>query len=291
MSPKRKTKTHGKIDDVQDMQQGSGQTDDDTRDTEEDGDGDSVKSSNSSFSNADVVQAIKDMEKRVTNKIDGVISVIKELTERVKEAEERISGAEDEIVQLKGHVKTLQSQMEKLTEKADDLENRSRRNNLRVTGLPEKEEGNDACAFLEKWLPRVLEMDVNEPLILERAHRVGQMRGKGDDHGNRDASAPPRTLIMRFLNFKQKEQVFRAARAKGSIQYKDHSIRFYLDVSAEVHRKQRAYDGVRKKLRDLGISKHRVVFPLRLLVTHRDRSRMFENPSEVENFIETLSKD
>lgn len=245
MAPKKKTKTQDKVYERQDMQKDL--ADDDARDEEEDGDdGDSVDSSSYSLSNADVVQAIKEMEKRVTNKIDGVISAIKEVTERVKEAEERISGAEDEIVQLKGQVKTLQSQMKTLTEKTDDLENRSRRNNLRLIGLPEKEEGNDGFAFLEKWLPKVLELDVNKPLTLERAHRVGQIRANVNDRSNRNTSAPPRTLIMRFLNFKQKEQVFRAARAKGPIPYKDHNIRFYMDVSAEVHRRPRAFDGVRK---------------------------------------------
>ena len=124
----------------------------------------------------------------------------------------------------------------KLTDKVDDMENRNRRNNLRLVGLPEKE-GNDACAFLEAWIPKILEMDSSTSLIIERiAYRVGTQRNLGDQNTRRDASTSSRTLIMKFMNFRQKEQVLRVARSKGTVSYKEHTLRFHPDVSAEVHR-------------------------------------------------------
>lgn len=96
---------------------------------------------------------------------------------------------------------------------------------------------------------------------------------------------------MKFLNFRQKEQVLRVARSKGMVSYKEHTLRFHPDVSAEVHKKQRAYDGVRKRLRKRGINKHRVIYPARLLVTHQEKSRVFDTPTAVENFIEELDKE
>lgn len=96
---------------------------------------------------------------------------------------------------------------------------------------------------------------------------------------------------MKFLNFKQKEQVLRVARSKGMVSYKEHTLRFHPDVSAEVHRKQRAYDGVRQWLREIGISKHRIIYPAHLLVTHQEKSRVFDTPTAVENYIEEPDKD
>lgn len=136
-----------------------------------------------------------------------------------------------------------------------------------------------------------MEMDSSTSLVLERAHRVGPQRNKDVRNTRRDASAPPRTLIMTFLNFKQKEQVLRVARSKGLISYKEHTLRFHPDVSAEVHRKQRAYDGVRQKLRERGIGKHRVICPARLLLTHQENSRVFDTPAAVESFIEELDTE
>lgn len=110
---------------------------DELRETEEDDDSESTKVTVLNPSNADVLQAIKEMDKRVTSKINGVMSAFKEMKERVKKAEERISGAEDEIVQLRVHSSSLESQVKKLTDEVDDMENRNRRNNLRLVGLPD----------------------------------------------------------------------------------------------------------------------------------------------------------
>lgn len=63
--------------------------------------------------------------------------------------------------------------MEELTRKVDDLENRSRRFNLRLVGLLEGEEGPDMCAFLETMIPEVFG-EFPKPLLIERAHRVGR---------------------------------------------------------------------------------------------------------------------
>lgn len=85
-------------------------------------------------------------------------------------------------------------------------------------------------------ISKVLDFRVSTQSVPKACHR---------DRGDRDASTPPRTLLMRFLNFKLKEQVFRAAQAKGPIPYKDHSIRFHMDVSAEVHRKHTSIESIR----------------------------------------------
>ncbi|XP_056144389.1 1-phosphatidylinositol 4,5-bisphosphate phosphodiesterase delta-3-A [Lampris incognitus] len=49
----------------------------------------------------------------------------------------------------------------------------SRRNNVKMVGLPEKVEGQDAAAFLEKWLPEALGLEPREALVIERAQRIG----------------------------------------------------------------------------------------------------------------------
>ena len=252
---------------------------------EEDGECESTEVVETSPSTADVMEAIKGMEKRVTSKLDGVSEMIKEITERMKVAEERISGTEDDVVQLGTRTNFLESQIKLLIERADELENRSRRNNVRIVGLIEEEEGRDACTFLENWIPSILGMS-DTTLALERAHRIGPQPQKVTDPNV--TLPPPRTLITKFLNYRQKEEVMRAAKAKGTLNYKDRIVRFFPDVSAETHKKQRAYNGARQKLRDRGINKHRIVFPSRLLLTYKEKSRLFDTPTEVEQFIEGL---
>lgn len=207
---------------------------------------------------------------------------IKECTGRIAQAEQRISDAEDNVNELLSRVSTLEKTVKTLSNKVEDLECRSRRNNIRLVGLPEKAEGQDTVTFLEKWIPEALELDSRESLVIERAHRIGTLT---NIHSR---TTRPRTLIMKFLNFRDKERVLRAARVKGNVLYNNEQVRFHPDLSAGIHKMQRDYDDVRKRLRDKGIQKHRIIFPARLLLTHGERSYTFQTPAEVDNFIQSL---
>lgn len=152
---------------------------------------------------------------------------------------------------------------------------------LRLVNLPEKEEGEDACMFLEKWIPEVLGPTAPNSFTLERAHRVGQ-RG--------EVGAPPRTMIMKFLNDRDKVAVLKAARAKKETLYKGHPVRFYPDLAAGVHQKQREFDGVRQKLRNMGI-RHGILVPARLVVTYKGSTQTFKTPTEAEAFIRQIQEE
>lgn len=73
---------------------------------------------------------------------------------------------------------------------------------------------------------------------------------------------------MKFLNYRDKERVLRAARLKGQVMYKDNVIRFHQDLSAEVKKQQRGFDSIRQKLREKEIAKHRILFLAGLFLTH-----------------------
>lgn len=238
--------------------------------------------------NEDIMKAIISLKSGLYKKIDvvqltitDVKTQVQECTGRIAHAEQRISDAEDNINELLTKVSALENSVKTLTDKVDDLECRSRRNNVRLVGLPEKAEGQDAAAFLVRWLPGALGLEPQEALVIERAHRIGTLPSNSN-------TGRPRTLIVKFLNFRDKERVLKAARIKRGIHYDNVQVRFHPDLSAGVHKMQRSYDEVRKKLRDKGISKHRIIFPARLLVTHDGRSHLFQIPAEVNNFLQSL---
>ena len=76
-------------------------------------------------------------------------------------------------------------------------------------------------------------------LTSERAHQVSQKMTSN--------TTAQRTLIMKFLNYKDKTTVIRATRAKGQILFKNHPVR------SGVHKKQEEFDGVRQQLPAMGI--------------------------------------
>lgn len=109
----------------------------------------------------------------INNAITNLDKTIKGLVKRVTEAENRISEAEDTLVGLDKTVLQLRKQNEYLLEKVDQLENYSRRKNIRIINLPEGCEGTNPVKFFTDWLPSTLGSDnFPDPIIIERAHRA-----------------------------------------------------------------------------------------------------------------------
>lgn len=236
----------------------------------------------------DVIQKLELMRSDFATKFDVVLNAIQDVKKDIRDfsgrmdmAEERISNVEDAVNSEKGKLEEASNHIAFLTRKLDDLENRSRRSNLRMVNLPEKVENPDAVAFLEKWLPETLGPETfPTPPIIERAHRL-----PGRPHPNRSS---PRVLIMKFLNFQDKVRVMRAARSKGRIMYGEREIKFFPDLSAELLRLRRRFDGVKQRLRSLNIT-YGLVYPAKLRLTVNGQTREFEDPTDVEKFIQEIN--
>ncbi|KAJ1131213.1 hypothetical protein NDU88_009552 [Pleurodeles waltl] len=63
-----------------------------------------------------------------------------------------------------------------LRSKLMDLEDRSRRDNVRFLGFPENIEGEDLHRFLRDPQPRLTGITFEPPLEFQRAHRLGPRR-------------------------------------------------------------------------------------------------------------------
>lgn len=110
--------------------------------------------------------------------------------------------------------------------KTDDLENRLRRNNVRIVGLPKKVEGRDPTVFVEGWLQEVLRKEAFSPIYtVERAHGTTEAP---------PAWQPPRSILTRLLNYKAREVALHLAREKGAVHHNGTKISFNPDFSTEV---------------------------------------------------------
>lgn len=112
--------------------------------------------------------------------VQGVQTDLKEITIRVNEAEDQISTNQDDIASVEAENAAMKAAVKELMLKVDDLENRSRRSNLHILGIPEGKEGSDVCNFLEGWLPEMLGAETYPRSVqVERAHRLGRASGAG----------------------------------------------------------------------------------------------------------------
>ena len=103
----------------------------------------------------------------------------------------------------------IQRGLHKYEEKLQYLENQSRRNNVRIDGIPE--EDNETWLNTETKAKELLQEKLHfsfEPVI-ERAHRTGT-RSRPDAADG--INTRPRTIVCRLRDWKQKDEILRAAR-------------------------------------------------------------------------------
>lgn len=110
---------------------------------------------------------------------------------------------------MEKHVSNLEKVVVLLQDHLDDQEDRGRRKNLRIIGLPEFSESSSALKFMEMWLPKVLALTTKDGNIkLERAQRVSGPTRRGAD----SRRLYPCTMILRFHHYSDRVWVPEAAR-------------------------------------------------------------------------------
>ena len=133
---------------------------------------------------------------------------IKTTSKRLDEAEAGLLAVENSAAAQEPRIVELEKQVSAITESLDMAQNYSRRLNIRVVGLAEGTETGQPVEFFESWLPSVLNMPTKAGRIkLERAHR--SLAPKPDPNRR------PRSLLLRFHAFRDKQRVMEAAREPG----------------------------------------------------------------------------
>lgn len=109
---------------------------------------------------------------RLNATLESISNKLDTQAKRITEAEERVSTMEDKETNLEQQLKESQTQIQALTEVAGDMENRNRRDNIRITNLQEGLEGKQPVQFFEAWLPMVIGLEMEKGRIkIDRAHR------------------------------------------------------------------------------------------------------------------------
>ncbi|KAK7907598.1 hypothetical protein WMY93_016210 [Mugilogobius chulae] len=196
---------------------------------------------------------------------------------RITEMETYLSDHSDRIDSLEKRVDHLEKERGELRTKVEDLENRTRRNNLRVIGLPEGLEGRTAVPFMSQFFVDVLrdESFINPP-ELERAHRA--LRPKPAEQEK------PRPVIVCFLRFQDKERVLAISRKKGQLSYDGHKVYIFPDLSPGLAKKRAAFNAVKNKLYQKGV-KFFLRYPAVLCVTHQENVYKFVSADAAEDFL------
>ena len=175
----------------------------------------------------------------LTKKIDDLKSSLeytqKEINDRqVQEKDDNTTSTSPSATKC---IADIEKELLHLKEKCVYLENQSRRNNLRIDGIPET--SRETWEETEKKVKETLEeqLDLKEEPVIERAHRVGRPSSPGMG----------RTIVRKLMSWKEKEDILRTAR-----KIKPPGLFVNEDFAAETVRKRKELLPDLKRAKDQG---------------------------------------
>ncbi|XP_072164898.1 uncharacterized protein [Diadema setosum] len=156
-------------------------------------------------------EATEKFERMIKKAVDSLIENIKQVethlgqaiefeSRRVTEVENRNLQLEKRMGELEKEVSTLRSEVERHNSAINKSERFSRRNNIRIVGIPESTNADEDCtALVENITKEKFGLDIK----VERAHRDGK--------ASKDR---PRHILFKTLSYREKVDIMKNQRLK-----------------------------------------------------------------------------
>ncbi|XP_075444125.1 uncharacterized protein LOC142487913 [Ascaphus truei] len=170
--------------------------------------------------------------------------------------------------------KRSQLQVAELADRQEDAENRERRNNIRVCGIPESV--TDVQGFVSRWLEALLPDLPEHERMMDRCHRALRSRSL--------ATEQPRDVIARLHYFRTRDAVFQKTKTAGACQFEDATLQLFQDLSPVTLARRRRLQPITRVLRERAI-RYRWTFPFGLLVIKNGRAISIKELEEGEVFL------
>lgn len=217
------------------------------------------------------------------SKLDQIRLTVEDHGQRLSSLELAADDVSQRVQDLESICTALQEDNTKLKAKVTDLESRSRRQNVRILGIPESTESGRPTEFFSNLLCKVFGSEIlPSPPEIDRAHRsLAPKPAQGER---------PRPVILRLHRYQTKELLIREARRRGKLEFQGHSIRILEDYSPEVLNRRAEYKDVMATLYKRGL-KPALLFPARLRLTLPDGGRKWiSSVVEARKYIDSLPK-
>ena len=184
----------------------------------------------------DMKNELKDLKQEIYQKLSANSAQIQANETRLNGAEARINETESANTAMKEALINAIERQKTMQERLTDMEGRSRRNNIRIYGVPEGKEGNSVSDFVEQFLKNELGLTADTDLRIQRAYRALARKP--------EPNQPPRSVVVNFLEFNTKETVLKKAWGKKiAMGSEGRRVSFDHDYATEVIQKRKAYTG------------------------------------------------
>ena len=146
------------------------------------------------------IKEIVKLELTTTNEsLDKISKEVADLTESIEFTQGEVKDIKEDISQVQTNLRHIEDDMldpNYVMETLIELEDRSRRNNLRIDGISEvSHETWEMCEDSVKDLIKT-KLEINDEIEIDRCHRMGK----------------PKSIVCRFLRFKDKQKILSNAK-------------------------------------------------------------------------------
>lgn len=203
----------------------------------------------------------------------------RDLGTRMEDVENTTDGMCNTLQSHEEILNTHTNILQQLMYHQDDIENRSRRNNIRIRGIPETIDHNDLHGAVTAIFNQILQQPKDTPIELDRVHRTSGPRSSD--------SSFVRDTLCRVHFYKVKEEIMKAASTQDSIRLNDTPVMLLPDLSRQTLAMRRALKPITSVLQERKI-KYQWRFPFQLRVHHEGKTALFRTLGDLPRFLSTL---
>ena len=227
----------------------------------------------------DLDRFVTRVEKAFKQDIDQLKADTTQLGNRLESLEQIVDEALPTIAKLGDKCAAQDYQIEALLTQLDDYENRSRRSNIRIRGLPEATGASDIVPTLQGIFKELLGLSPNDKVEIDRAHRA--LRPQSQDAEN------PRDIICKLHRYTVKDRIMQLMRKRPYFDFDGARLFFYQGLSRRTLMQRRALSPLLESLRSADI-KYSWGFPFRLQASRDGRSAILRNKDDLPRFLSQL---
>ncbi|XP_045402501.1 LINE-1 type transposase domain-containing protein 1 [Lemur catta] len=231
-----------------------------------------------------VINSIREIQEEIGNikhchpEVLEIKNSIDDLSSRMDILEERMNNLEDQIEEFsKDTIQMTKQIIHK--ERLRDIEDRSRSSNIRLIGIPEKDNNENGAEDIIKEIvdENFPELKKDSPLEIISAYRIPSKIDR--------RRLTPRHILVKFWNFNDKEKILRASKERKEITYQGTRIRLTADLSLDTLDARSKWSSVIKVLQDKGF-KPRILYPAKLAFDFQGKTKIF---LDIEEFRKSIS--
>ncbi|OCT80128.1 hypothetical protein XELAEV_18026937mg [Xenopus laevis] len=177
-----------------------------------------------------IAKAIDKLQIKITN-ISEKLSTHDKL---FGELQDMVSQLQDDRIDSSSRLDSLEKQNQVLKLKLDDLENRSRRNNLGFINMPESFQNDSLNTLISKTIPLKHGLPQEcQSFEIERLHRIGPPKDL--------QTMRPRTVIVKYLDYSDKNRLFQAYKKLNTLDVEGNKMLICQDYSLLLSQKRKEF--------------------------------------------------